>query len=229
MKKRSRRYKQIKEVFLDQKYSVNKAIEILKKNTSSNFNESLEAHASLNIDPKYADQQLRSTLILPEGTGQSKRIAVIVDNDEREQATNAGADVIGSEDLIETISKGSIEFEILITTPKMMPKLAKLGKVLGPKGLMPSPKTGTITMNLKETIEEFKKGKIEYRADKNGNVHIMFGKVQFSIESLLTNLKSVFNSIEKNRPPGVKGRYIKSFSICTTMSPSVLLDLETLR
>lgn len=229
MKKRSRRYKQIKEVFLDQKYSVDKAIEILKKNTSSNFNESLEAHASLNIDPKYADQQLRSTLILPEGTGQSKRIAVIVDNDEREQATNAGADVIGSEDLIETISKGSIEFEILITTPKMMPKLAKLGKVLGPKGLMPSPKTGTITMNLKETIEEFKKGKIEYRADKNGNVHIMFGKVQFSIESLLTNLKSVFNSIEKNRPPGVKGRYIKSFSICTTMSPSVLLDLETLR
>lgn len=229
MKKRSKRYKQIKEAFLDQKYSVNKAIEILKENTSSNFNESLEAHASLNIDPKYADQQLRSTLILPEGTGQSKRIAVIVDNDEREQATNAGADVIGSEDLIETISKGSIEFEILITTPKMMPKLAKLGKVLGPKGLMPSPKTGTITMNLKETIEEFKKGKIEYRADKNGNVHIMFGKVQFSIESLLTNLKSVFNSIEKNRPPGVKGRYIKSFSICTTMSPSVLLDLETLR
>lgn len=229
MKTRSKRYIEIQEKIEDRPYAVQEAITTLQSVANARFTESIDVNASLNIDPKYADQQLRATLILPEGTGQAKRIAALVEEDQFEQAKNAGADIVGSDDLIDEITKGALDFEILITTPKLMPKLAKLGKVLGPKGLMPSPKTGTITTNLDETIEEFKRGKIEYRADKHGNVHINFGKTDFSSESLVSNLKAVFESLEKNRPSGVKGKYMKKFTVSTTMSPSIELDLETLK
>ena len=229
MKKRSRRYLELCQTIDKIDYSGEEALEVLKKITNVKFNESVDVNANLNIDPKYADQQLRATLILPEGTGQTKRIAALVDEDQYKQAEDAGADIVGSEDLIDYINKGIIDFDILITTPKLMPKLAKLGKVLGPKGLMPSPKTGTITTNLNETINEFKKGKIEYRADKTGNVHISFGKIDFSEEKLLNNLKAVYGSIEKNRPSGVKGKYIKNFTISSTMSPSLVVNTETLK
>jgi large subunit ribosomal protein L1 len=229
MKTRSKRYIAIQEKIEDRPYAMQEAITTLQSVANARFQESIDVNVSLNIDPKYADQQLRATLILPEGTGQAKRIAALVEEDQFEQAKKAGADIVGSDDLIDEITKGVLDFEILITTPKLMPKLAKLGKVLGPKGLMPSPKTGTITTNLDETIEEFKRGKIEYRADKHGNVHINFGKTDFSSENLVSNLKAVFESLEKNRPSGVKGKYMKKFTVSTTMSPSIELDLETLK
>lgn len=229
MKTRSKRYIEIQEKIEDRTYGMQEAITTLQSVANARFTESVDVNVSLNIDPKYADQQLRATLILPEGTGQTKRIAALVEEDQFEQAKKAGADIVGAEDLIDDITKGVLDFEILITTPKLMPKLAKLGKVLGPKGLMPSPKTGTITTNLDDTIEEFKRGKIEYRADKHGNVHISFGKINFSAESLISNLKAVFESLEKNRPSGVKGKYMKKFTVSTTMSPSIELDLETLK
>jgi large subunit ribosomal protein L1 len=189
----------------------------------------VEAHISLNIDPKYANQQLRTSLVLPNGTGKSIRIAVFTEADNVQDALKNGATIAGADDLMEEISAGNLNFDLLITTPQLMPKLAKLGRILGPKGLMPSPKSGTVTQNLNQAIAEFQKGKVEYRADKTGIVHLSFGKVAFSPEQLKENLIAVYNSIEKNKPTGVKGRYFKSFSICTTMSPSIRLELGSFK
>lgn len=203
------------------------AINLLKKTSTAKFIESVELHANLNIDPKYADQQLRTTVILPHGIGKSVRIAVLTDNENLKEAELAKADILGNEDLIDQIQKGNIDFDLLVATPNMMPKLAKLGRILGPKGLMPSPKSGTVTNNLNETLTEFKKGKFEYKADKNGIVHINFGKSNFENYQLIENLTELYKSIEKNRPSGVKGKYFKSLSICTTMGPSIKLNLES--
>ena len=208
-------------------YYIKEGVSLVKKTATAKFNESIEAHISLNIDPKYADQQLRTTVILPHGTGKTIRIGALVSSDKVNEAQNSGADVFGSEDLIEDISKGILNFDLLIATADMMPKLAKLGRVLGPKGLMPSPKAGTVTANLKATIEEFKKGKLEYRADKTGIVHISFGKADFSEEHLNENLKAFYNSVETNKPSGVKGKYIKKFTLCSTMGPAVYLDFNS--
>lgn len=207
-------------------YDCEKGISLVKKTASAKFNESIEAHISLNIDPKYADQQLRTTVILPHGTGKSLRIAALVSAEKLSEAKDAGADIFGSEDLVEDISKGVLNFDLLIATADMMPKLAKLGRVLGPKGLMPSPKAGTVTSNLKSTIDEFKKGKLEYRADKTGIVHISFGKADFSEEQLTENFKAFYNSVETNRPTGVKGKYVKKVTVCSTMGPSLYLDFN---
>merc|ERR1712100_258557 len=181
-------------------------------------------HANLNIDPKYADQQLRTTVTLPHGVGKQLNIAVLTDEDNFDEAKNAGADIVGNAELIEDITKGNIQFDLLIATPNMM---AKLGRVLGPKGLMPSPKSGTVSSTLEATITEFKKGKFEYKADKTGVVHVSFGKSSFSEDQLVENLQALYDSIEKNRPSGVKGKYFKSLFICTTMGPSIKLDLNT--
>jgi len=229
MKKYSKRVKLLQEIIKEDIYSFNQAIPILKQCGTATFLESVEAHIALNIDPKHANQQLRASLVLPNGTGNSLRIAVFTDSDYVSEVLKMGATVAGSDDLIEDISAGKLEFDILITTPQLMPKLAKLGRVLGPKGLMPSPKSGTVTQNLKETINEFKKGKIEYRADKTGIVHLNFGKINFDANQLKENLLAVYNSIEKNKPTGVKGKYFNSFYICSTMSPSIKLDLSSFK
>ena len=229
MKKESKRLKILKNLVVNSNYSIDDGVILLKKIGNAKFIESVEAHVSLNIDPKYANQQLRTSLVLPNGTGKSLRIAVFTDADYVNEALKLGATIAGSDDLIEDITAGKLDFDLLITTPQLMPKLAKLGRVLGPKGLMPSPKSGTVTQNLKETINEFKKGKLEYRADKTGIVHLNFGKVDFSEEQLKENLLAVYTSIEKNKPTGVKGRYFKSFYICTTMSPGVALDINTFK
>ena len=229
MKKDSKRIKNLRSLITEDIYSVDQAVTLLKKLGTAKFLESVEAHIALNIDPKYANQQLRTSLVLPNGTGKSLRIAVFTEPDYVAETLALGADVAGSDDLIEEINTGKLNFDLLITTPQLMPKLAKLGRVLGPKGLMPSPKSGTVTTNLKEAINEFKKGKLEYRADKTGIVHLNFGKVNFSEEQLKENLLAVFNSIEKNKPTGVKGRYFKSFNICTTMSPSIMVELGSFK
>ena len=212
----------------DENYSLEKGISLLKEAATAKFNETVEVHVSLNIDPKYANQQLRTSLVLPNGTGKELKIAVFTESDSVDEALKAGANIVGSDDLLEDMSKGNLDFDILITSPQLMPKLAKLGRVLGPKGLMPSPKSGTVTQDLTAAITEFKKGKLEYRADKTGIVHLGFGKANFSEEQLKENLLAVYTSIEKNKPSGVKGKYFKSFSICTTMSPAVKLNLNSL-
>jgi large subunit ribosomal protein L1 len=228
MRKLSRRQKEIRQKIQDTPYlDIEKAIENLKTTATAKFIESVEIHANLNIDPKYTDQQLRTTVTLPHGTGKTVRIAVLTSAENIMEAETAGADLVGSDDLVQEMSQGNIDFDLLIATPEMMPKLAKLGRVLGPKGLMPSPKSGTVTTNLTETLESFKKGKFEYKADKAGVVHIIFGKSDFTATQLIENLQAVYNSIEQNRPSGVKGRYFKSIYICSTMGPSIQLDLTT--
>jgi len=226
MQKVSRRHQENVEKTKNKTYStLDEAIEVLKETSTTKFVESVELHANLNIDPKYADQQLRTTVTLPHGIGKQLTIAVLTNDENVEEAKNAGADIVGNDELIENITQGNIDFDLLIATPNMMPKLAKLGRVLGPKGLMPSPKSGTVSTTLGTTLNEFKKGKFEYKADKTGVVHVSFGKSDFDKNQLVENLQSLYDSIEKNRPSGVKGKYFKSLFICSTMGPSIKLDL----
>ena len=202
------------------------AIVTLKETATAKFPESVELHANLNINPKYADQQLRTTVTLPNGIGKQVTIAVLTNDENFSEAESAGADIVGNDELIEDITQGNIKFDLLVATPNMMPKLAKLGRVLGPKGLMPSPKSGTVTTTITNTLTEFKKGKFEYKADKTGVVHVSFGKVDFTTEQLVENLTELYRSIEQNRPSGVKGKYFKNLYICTSMGPSLKLDLD---
>ena len=227
MGKISRRHKENIQKTKNTIYSnLDEAIAALKETATTKFVESVELHANLNIDPKYADQQLRTTVTLPNGVGKQVVIAVLTDENNFAEATAAGADIVGNDDLIEQINQGNIGFDLLITTPNMMPKLAKLGRVLGPKGLMPSPKSGTVTTTLDTTLTDFKKGKFEYKADKTGIVHVNFGKSNFTNEQLAENLTALYQSLEQNRPSGVKGKYFKSLFICTTMGSSIKLDLS---
>jgi large subunit ribosomal protein L1 len=226
MRKLSRRHKENLKITKNIVYSnLDEAIVVLKETASAKFVESVELHATLNIDPKYANQQLRTTVTLPNGIGKQIRIAVLTNEENFDEVKKANADLVGNDDLIEQITKGNLNFDLLIATPNMMPKLAKLGRVLGPKGLMPSPKSGTVTNSLTETLNEFKKGKFEYKADKTGIVHVNFGKANFTNTQLTENLTALYRSIEQNRPSGVKGKYFKNLSICTTMGPSLKLDL----
>lgn len=229
MKKTSKRFREIRKRITQNVYSADEALSLVKKCATAKFSESVEAHISLNIDPKYTNQQLRTSLVLPNGTGKAKRIAVLTETEQVSTMLEYGATIAGAEDLIEEITSGKLNFDILITTPEYMPKLAKLGKILGPKGLMPSPKSGTVSQNLKETIFEFKKGKMEYRADKTGIVHVNFGNVLFSENQLKENLLAVYQSIEKSKPSGVKGKYFNSFTICSTMGPGIPLLLTSLK
>jgi len=227
MRKLSRRHKENLEKVKQPIYSnLAEAIAILKETGTAKFIESVELHANLNIDPKYADQQLRTTVTLPNGVGKQVTIAVLTTEENFKEAELANADIIGDDDLIEQITQGNINFNLLIATPNMMPKLAKLGRVLGPKGLMPSPKSGTVTSTLTETLDEFKKGKFEYKADKTGVVHVSFGNIAFTNIQLIENLTALYQSIEQNRPSGVKGKYFKNLYISTTMGPSIQLDLD---
>ena len=229
MAKSSRRYKKLEKRITQPTYTPLEAIKLLPELSTVNFIETVDVHIALGLDPKYADQQLRATVILPKGTGKAVKVAVIAQGEQVADAISFGADVAGSQDLIEDISKGRLDFDRLIATPDVMPAIAKLGRILGPKGLMPSPKAGTVTSNLSQSIAEFKAGKLEYRVDRSGIVHLPCGKVNFHGNDLLLNLISIKESIEKNRPSGAKGKYWKSVYISTTMSPSLPIDVNLFR
>ena len=215
--------KKIKKKFL---YDIKTGLQLVKSTASAKFNETIEVHVSLNLNTKYLDNQLRTTVILPHGTGKQIRIATLVSPENFLEAQKAGSDIYGYDNLIDNIKKNIINFDLLVTTPDMMPKLAKLGRILGPKKLMPSPKMGTVTENITTTIEEFKKGKIEYRADKNGLIHMIIGKANFSDEQLLENLYTFFNSLELKNPFLIKGTYIKKVTLCSTMGPGITIDYK---
>lgn len=229
IKKNSKRYTLLKNLISSEVYSYENAINLLTNLGTTKFCESLEAHIALNINPKYPNQQIRANIILPYGIGKTIKIAVYTETENISTVLKMGASIVGSDELIDAIKHGKIDFDILLTTPQLMPQLVKLGKILGPKGLMPSPKSGTVTQNLQETINDFKKGKLEYRADNTGVVHLNFGKINFSSIQIKENLLAIYDSILKNKPIGIKGRYIKSFHICSTMSPSLKLDLSSFK
>ena len=226
MRKHSRRFADLlKKVEPGKYYSSYEALKILQKLSNTNFIETLEAHIVLGLDPKYADQQLRATVVLPEGTGKSIKVAVITKPDQQDEALSAGADLVGFEDLIDEILKGRLDFDKLIATPDVMLLIAKLGRLLGPRGLMPSPKAGTVTTELTNAIKEFKAGKLEYRVDRTGILHVPLGKLNFTTEALYSNLKALQESIDKNRPSGSKGKYWKSMYLSSTMGPSIPIDM----
>ncbi|WP_414574557.1 50S ribosomal protein L1 [Anabaena sp. CCY 9402-a] len=228
-KKVSRRLQGLQAKVEDREYTPLDALLLLKETATAKFAEAAEAHIRLGIDPKYTDQQLRTTVALPKGTGQIVRVAVISRGEKVAEASNAGADIVGSEELIDEIQKGRMDFDKLIATPDVMPQVAKLGKLLGPRGLMPSPKGGTVTFDVASAIAEFKAGKLEFRADRTGIVHVMFGKATFAPEDLLINLKALQETIDRNRPSGAKGRYWRSIYVSATMGPSIKLDIAALR
>ncbi len=229
MPKLSKRFSALLAKVEDRAYAPLEAIELVKANATAKFDETIEAHVRLGIDPKYTDQQLRTTVALPNGTGQTVRIAVIARGEKVAEAKAAGADLAGDDDLVDSIAGGAMDFDLLIATPDMMPKVAKLGRVLGPRGLMPNPKAGTVTTDLGGAINEFKAGKLEFRADRTGIVHVRFGKASFDPEKLLENLKALQETIDRNKPSGAKGRYWRSLYVTSTMGPSVSVDFSALQ
>ena len=229
MPKVSKRFTALAAKVEDRAYAPQEALELVKANATAKFDETIEAHVRLGIDPKYTDQQLRTTVALPHGTGQTIRIAVIARGEKVAEAKAAGADLAGDDDLVEQIAGGAMDFDLLIATPDMMPKVAKLGRVLGPRGLMPNPKAGTVTTDLAGAISEFKAGKLEFRADRTGIVHVRFGKASFDAAKLLDNLKALQETIDRNKPSGAKGRYWRSLYVTSTMGPSVQVDFSALQ
>lgn len=210
-------------------YTKEEAIKLVKETAVTKFDSSVEIAMRLNLDTKKADQQLRGAIVLPNGTGKTKKVLVLAKGPKATEAKDAGADFVGDMDMIEKIEKENwFDFDTLIATPDMMPALGKIGKILGPKGLMPNPKTGTVTMDVKKAVEDVKKGRVEYRTDTYGNVHALIGKVSFTNDALLQNLNAFINVILKAKPSVVKGAYIKNVTISSTMGPGVKIDLNEL-
>ena len=225
MKKGKKYVEAAKQIEAGKLYSIEEAIELVKKTNTAKFDASVDVVFKLNLDTRHADQQLRGAIVLPNGTGKTKRVCVIAEGRKAEEAKNAGADVVGGQEILDEIAKGWLEFDVMIATPDQMPKLGKLGRVLGPKGLMPNPKTGTVTMDVAKAIDEIKKGKVTYRVDKEGNINLAIGKTSFTDEALVENFNAIFNTIAKARPATVKGAYMKNLVVSTTMGPGIHVEI----
>ena len=205
-------------------YSLEEAIPLIQKVKFAKFDETVEMAMRLGVDPKHADQMVRGTVVLPHGLGKTKRVVVIAGADKQKDAEEAGADVVGGEELVEKIAGGWVDFESVVATPDMMRAVGKLGKVLGPRGLMPNPKTGTVTPNVAQAIKEIKAGKVEFRVDKTGIIHAPVGKISFAAQSLIDNVHALVDSIVKAKPSAAKGKYLKSVTVSSTMGPGVAID-----
>ncbi len=226
---RGKKYKKIAEsVDRSKTYGLVDALQILKK-SEVKFDQTVEIHFNLGVDPKHSDQVVRGTVVLPHGTGRQVRVLVFCKDNNLEVAKNAGADYAGGDDLVQKIQGGWLDFDSVVATPDMMPVISKVAKVLGPRGLMPSPKAGTVTVNVAQTVKELKAGKIQYRVDKGANVHAPVGKLSFTTEQLCENAKAVIDSVIKAKPQTSKGAYVKSMNLTATMTPSVKLDLGLTR
>lgn len=226
---RGKKYKKMAESFdRNQAYDLKAAIEILKK-SELKFDQTVEVHFNLGVDPKHSDQVVRGTVVLPHGTGRKVRVLVFCKDNNIEIAKNAGADYAGGADLVQKIQEGWLDFDAVVATPDMMPVISKVARVLGPRGMMPSPKAGTVTVNVAQTVKELKAGKISYRVDKGANVHAPVGKLSFTADQLVENTKAVIDSVVKNKPQSSKGTYIKSLTLTATMAPGIKLDMALTR
>jgi large subunit ribosomal protein L1 len=208
-------------------YTVEQAIVLIKKSAIAKFDETVELHVKLGIDVKKADQQVRATVVLPAGSGKTKKVAVIAKGEKVTEAKNAGADLVGTKDLLDEIKKGKMDFDVLVATPDVMADLAKVGKILGPRGLMPNPKSGTVTFNLENTIKELKKGRIEFKADDYGMIHSPVGKASFEEKKLAENVKAVLSVIIRAKPQTSKGAYLQSVFLTSTMGPSIKIEIKS--
>ncbi|MDX2776004.1 50S ribosomal protein L1 [Streptomyces caniscabiei] len=225
MERRGKNYRKAAElVEKDKTYSLTEALEIATKTSPVKFDASVEVHVRLGVDPRQADQNIRTTVSLPNGTGKTVRVAVFAPEAEHKAAKDAGADVVGDEDFIKQLEKEELNFDILVATPQYMPKLGKYARLLGPRGLMPNPKSGTVATDVAKAVSEAKAGKVEYRVDKQGIVHLSIGKVSFGTEKLAENAKAFFDSLQAQKPSSLKGGYVKSTSISTTMGPGIKVE-----
>ena len=228
-KKTTKRFgKLLEKVDTTKTYSLADAIDTVKLLKSAKFDETVEIALKLNVDPRHADQMVRGSVVLPAGTGKTVRVAVIAKDAKADEAKAAGADIVGSDELVEDIQKGIMNFDVLIATPNLMGLVGKVGRILGPKGLMPNPKTGTVTMDVAQAVNNAKSGQVNFRVDKQGNIHAGLGKVSFSKEQLNDNILTLIKAVNRQKPAAAKGRYIKSAALSLTMSPSVLLDTQEL-
>ena len=224
MPKFGKKYQEVAKLIEDKLYDPQEAIELVKKTATAKFDESVELAVKLGVDPKHADQQVRGAVVLPHGTGKSKRELVFAKGDKVKEAEAAGADFVGSDELVAKIQGGWADFDVAVATPDMMGTVGRLGKILGPRGLMPNPKVGTVTLDLTRAINEIKAGKIEYRTDKAGNIHAPIGKVSFDAEKLLENFQTLIDTLNKVKPAAAKGQYMRSISVSATMGPGIKVN-----
>lgn len=221
----SKRYKSLVEKIDNTKaYSLQDAVALVKELKSAKFDETVDIALNLNVDPRHADQMIRGAVVLPNGTGKTVRVAVFAKGTKMDEAKAAGADIVGNDDLVESIQAGNIDFDVLIATPDTMGLVGKIGRILGPKGLMPNPKTGTVTMDVTKAVTDSKGGKVTYRVDKKGNIHAGIGKVSFTTEALVENITTVMAAVNKAKPASAKGKYVTKAAVSLTMSPSVIID-----
>src|ERR1043166_6796499 len=224
MAKHGKKYRSASDKVEQRPYQLDEAFGLLKQIAYAKFNETVELSMLLGVDPKHADQMVRGTTVLPHGTGQSKRVLVIANGDKQREAQEAGADFVGGDEVVEKIQGGWVAYDAVIATPDMMRSVGKLGKVLGPRGLMPNPKTGTVTVDVAKAIKEIKAGKVEFRVDKTGIIHAPVGKVSFAADKLVENASSLITAVLKAKPSAAKGKYVKSTTVCSTMGPGVAVD-----
>lgn len=230
MPKRGKKYQDaLKEIDRAQLYDAKEACELVKKVAKAGFDETIELAVRLGVDPRHADQQVRGAVVLPHGTGKARTVLVFARGDKAKEAEEAGADYVGAEDLVEKIQGGWLDFDVTIATPDMMGTVGKLGRILGPRGLMPNPKTGTVTMDVGRAVQEAKAGKIEYRVDKAGNIHAPIGKASFDADKLQDNLRTLMEALIKAKPPAAKGQYIRGVTVSSTMGPGIKINPQNYR